>query len=55
MIDDLFSLIYPQKEKYLSDDMIHPNADGAKLLGTAVANCIRKAVPARTKSVSQTP
>ena len=55
MIDDLFSLIYPQKEKYLSDDMIHPNADGVKLLGTAVANCIRKAMPVRTKSVSQTP
>ena len=55
MIDDLFSLIYPQKEKYLCDDMIHPNADGVKLLGTAVANCIRKAVPVSTKSVSQTP
>lgn len=42
IINDLFSLTYPQKEKYLSDDMIHPNADGVKLLGTAVANCIKK-------------
>lgn len=42
IIDDLFSLTYPQKEKYLSDDMIHPNADGVALLGTAVADCIKK-------------
>ena len=42
MINDLFSLMYPQKEKYLLDDMIHPNEDGVKLLGTAVANCIKQ-------------
>ncbi len=41
IINDLFSLIYPQKEKYLSEDMIHPNEDGVKLLATAVANAIK--------------
>ena len=41
LINDLFSLIYPQKEKYLLEDMIHPNPDGVKLLGKAVADKIR--------------
>ncbi len=41
LIDDLFSLMYPQKEKYLSEDMIHPNDDGVVLLGKAVADSIR--------------
>ncbi|MBE7042898.1 MAG: SGNH/GDSL hydrolase family protein [Ruminococcaceae bacterium] len=41
-INDLFSAMYPQKEKYLSDDMIHPNTEGVKLLGTFVANSIKK-------------
>ena len=41
VINDLFSLFLPNKEKYLSEDMIHPNYDGVKLLGTAVAECIK--------------
>ncbi len=40
-INDLFSQMYNEKEKYLSEDMIHPNADGIALLGTAVANAIK--------------
>lgn len=41
-INDLFSLMFDEKEKYLSDDMIHPNDDGKKLLGAAVAQAIKK-------------
>ena len=40
VINDLFSLIYSEKEKYLSDDMIHPNNEGAEVLGKAVADAI---------------
>ena len=40
-INDLFALMYPEKEKYLSDDMVHPNELGVKLLGTAVAEKIK--------------
>lgn len=42
IINDLFSLMWPKKENFLSDDMIHPNTDGVKLLGGAVADCIKK-------------
>lgn len=41
-INDLFSLMYDDKEKYLSEDMIHPNEEGIKLLGNAVAQAILK-------------
>ncbi len=41
IINDLFSLMYPEREAYLSDDMIHPNEAGVCLLGTAVADAIR--------------
>ena len=41
-VNDLFALMYPEKEKYLSEDMIHPNEDGVKLLGTAVSDAIKK-------------
>ena len=41
-INDLFSLMYDKKEKYLSEDMIHPNEEGVKLLGNAVAEAIRE-------------
>ena len=41
LINDLHSLMYSEKEKYLLPDMIHPNADGVKLLGKAVADMIR--------------
>lgn len=39
-INDLFSLMYKEKEKYLGEDMIHPNEEGVKLLGSAVSNAI---------------
>lgn len=42
IINDLFSAMYPQKEKYLSDDMIHPNDEGVKFLGELVATAIKK-------------
>ena len=48
-INDLFSLMYSQKEKYLSDDMIHPNSEGVALLSNAVAEMI-KSVPAAANS-----
>lgn len=41
IVNDLHGLMYDEKEKYLSEDMIHPNADGVKLLGRAVADMIR--------------
>ena len=39
-INDLFSLIYDNREKYLRDDMIHPNSEGVKILGSAVAQAV---------------
>ena len=41
-VNDLFLLMYEEKEKYLMEDMIHPNEEGVNLLGTAVANAILK-------------
>lgn len=41
-INDLFSLMYNKKDRYLSDDMIHPNEEGVRILGNAVAEAIRK-------------
>lgn len=41
IVNDLHSLMYHDKEKYLSGDMIHPNDAGIKLLGKAVADVIR--------------
>lgn len=41
LINDLFSVMYEKKEEYLCDDMIHPNDDGVKLLGKAVADMIK--------------
>lgn len=41
VINDLFSLINPEKERYISEDMIHPNEEGVKLLGKAVADAIK--------------
>ena len=52
-INDLFSLMYNEKEKYLSEDMIHPNADGIVLLGTAVANAIKNCPVAEGKRTEQ--
>jgi len=53
VINDLFSLMYPQKEKYLSDDMIHPNAEGVKLLGSAVAQAIKRCPFIQTRHCDQ--
>ena len=41
VINDLFSAMYPNKEDYLSEDMIHPNKEGVSLLGGMVADAIR--------------
>ncbi len=41
LVNDLFSLMYPERKKYLKDDMIHPNDEGVKLLGAAVADVIK--------------
>ena len=41
IINDLHTLMFPNRQNLLSDDMIHPNEAGIKLLGTAVANAIR--------------
>ena len=50
LINDLHSLIYPEKEKYLLPDMIHPNVEGVKLLGKAVADIIRSVEIAKGKT-----
>ena len=34
--------MYPERNPYLSDDIIHPNEDGRKLLGTQVADAIKE-------------
>lgn len=41
IINDLFSAMYPKRKTLLRDDMIHPNEEGAKLLGGLVANAIK--------------
>lgn len=40
-INDLFSIIYPKMEKYLSDDMVHPNDEGVEILSNAVCDKIK--------------
>lgn len=42
VINDLFSKMYPERNLYLSDDMIHPNEEGIKILGTQVADAIKE-------------
>ena len=41
IINDLNALMCPDYERLLKEDMIHPNEEGVKLLGTAVANAIK--------------
>ena len=53
IINDLFSHIYPRKEKYLSEDMIHPNEDGVRFIGGEVANAIRKCGASENKNSTQ--
>jgi hypothetical protein len=52
-VNDLFALMYPEREKYLSEDMIHPNDEGVKLLGSAVADAIRKCGVCENKKALQ--
>lgn len=41
VINDLHKIIYQEKERLLSEDMIHPNEEGIKRLGAAVASMIK--------------
>ncbi|MGN1081697.1 MAG: SGNH/GDSL hydrolase family protein [Acutalibacteraceae bacterium] len=41
-VDDLFSLINSDREKYICGDNIHLSKEGIKAAGTQVANAIRK-------------
>ena len=41
VINDLFSPMYPKRDEYLSEDMIHPNEEGVRLLGGLVAKAIK--------------
>lgn len=42
IVNDLFTLMNAEKNLYLKDDKIHPNEEGIKLLGKAVADIIKK-------------
>lgn len=42
VINDLFEKMYKDRDKFLSEDMIHPNEAGVKLLGRAVACAIKE-------------
>ena len=41
-VNDLHSLVYPNRDKYISEDMVHPNETGVDLLGRAVADKIKQ-------------
>ena len=41
-INDLWGAMYPERNVYLSEDMIHPNEAGVKLLGGMVADAIKR-------------
>ena len=40
-VNDLFTIINADIEKYICDDLIHPSEDGIMVLGKAVANAIK--------------
>jgi lysophospholipase L1-like esterase len=42
VINNLFEKMYKDRDKFLSEDMIHPNEAGVKLLGRAVACAIKE-------------
>ena len=42
VVNDLFSAIYPDREKFISEDMIHPNEAGVEVLGSLVSDAILK-------------
>lgn len=53
MVNDLHSLMWEEREGLLKDDMIHPNEEGIRVLGAAVAEAVKKATAACTnKDVS---
>lgn len=52
-INDLFSLVYFEKEKYLRDDMVHPNEDGVDILSDAVCNKIKSIGYFRNENATQ--
>ena len=41
VINDLHKIMYQEKDRLLSEDMIHPNEEGIKRLGAAVASIIK--------------
>lgn len=41
-INDLFTLLYDDRERYLCEDMIHPNDEGKTFIGEAIANAIKR-------------
>ena len=41
VINDLHKIMYQEKDRLLSEDMIHPNEEGIKRLGAAVASMIK--------------
>ncbi len=43
-INDLFALLYNGKDRYLSEDMIHPNDEGKAFIGEAIANAIKSVI-----------
>lgn len=40
IVADLFSLMYPNPEQYLRDDMIHPNEAGMELISSTITESI---------------
>ncbi len=42
-INDLHSIIYPQYEKYISNDLVHPNEAGVAVLADKVVTAIKEA------------
>ena len=41
IINDLFSVMYPGRDRYISNDLIHPNEEGVDLLSSKVCDAIR--------------
>lgn len=46
IINDLYTPMRAQLERYISEDRIHPNPEGVQMLGNRVADTIRKAAAA---------
>lgn len=52
-VNDLHAIMYPERERLLRDDMIHPNDEGVKLLGHAVAKAIKGVALTRSIDISE--